>query len=402
MIILRLNGEAFDNFISISVSNSLQALSGKFTFTASDDNTGTFPFAAGDKVQVLISEILFAGQSETLVGVANGFIDRISINYTKNSHIVSISGRDRTEDIIDSQIQNIELKGAALQLTQVVQAVLDFLGIKDIKILNNAGTIEPFKVGEVVVAAQGETGFSFINRYAEKRQVLVSNDGDGNIVLTRVQNPLRNGLILNLANRDPSNNVKSAEVVYDHSQRFHEYEVVSQANPSAECIDLSGNDTGKCGVAATKGMMDARGKADIDPGIRTTRKFLMTPSASFSPDIAAKRARWERALRIARSRKYHVTVQGFLSNDGLIWQAGQLVKVRDQFASINADLIVSEIRYNFTLNQGSTTTLTLVDQDVYKALLEKNALKSKVNVMGTADSKVDLSGNPINGNTNDT
>ena len=365
MISLRLNGEAFDNFISISVSNSLQSLSGKFSFTATEDNTATFPFAAGDRVQVLLQELDF------LVGIANGFIDSISINYSKNSHTLRITGRDKTEDIIDSQIKDIELK-VPFELTDVIKAVFNFLGITDIKIIDLTGKIDPFKIdpfklGEAGSVKQGESGFAFINKYAELRQVLVSNVGDGNIILTRVDNPLRNGEILNLKGNDIANNVKSAHVVYDHSQRFNEYVVISQFNPSTEAVDFSGNPTGTIPASEVPKAVNHLGKAQIDPDIRTTRKLVLVPPKGMSVDIATKRAKWENALRIARTKKYHVTVQGFVSNDGLIWQTGQLVRVRDQFASIDGELIVSEIKYNFSLHQGSTTTLTLVKQDVYQA-----------------------------------
>jgi len=390
MILLRRNGQDFTNFTSIHVSNSLQALTGKFVFTATTDNMADFPFAAGDKIQVLIAELDF------LVGVANGFIDKIGINYTKASHQLHISGRDKTEDIVDSQVKNIELAKSGFSLTDVIKAVLKFLGIKetDIKILNLVDKIDKF-TSQIAAAKQGETGFAFINKYAEQRQVLVSNDGDGNIVLTRVENPLRNGEILNLVQTPLTNNVKSAHVVYDHSQRFHDYSVISQGNVAAECVDGLGNPTNTCGVREVQKIVGRFGNSDIDEDIRPTRKFVLVPSETLSVDIATKRAKWERALRIARTRKYHVTLQGFLSNDGLIWQAGQLVKVRDEFASINADLIISEIQYNFTLTGGSTTTLTLVDQGVYQALLPLNALKNKVNKMGTADSQVDGLGNPL-------
>lgn len=391
MILLRVNGEDFNNFIDMSVSNSLQALSGKFEFTATSDDQGNFPFTVGDKVQVLIKELDF------LVGIANGFIDTISINYSKNTHTLRVSGRDKTEDIIDSHIKDIELgSGTGFTLTQVIQSVLKFLEIseKDIKVIDQVGKLDPFFKGEIGSAGQGETGFSFINKYAEKRQVLLSNDGDGNIVLTRVENPLRNGEILNIKNAPLTNNVKSAKVVYDHSQRFHDYSVISAANIGTECVGFAGEPTTKCGADQVNDLVNRQGKSDIDDDIRITRKFVLIPSATMTIDTATKRAEWERSLRIARSKKYHVTVQGFLSNDNLIWQAGQLVKVRDEFASINADLIVSEISYNFSVDGGSTTTLTLLPQDVYKPLLELDALKIKVNKMGDADSDIDLTGLP--------
>ena len=384
MILLRVNGQDFNNFIEMSISNSLQSLSGKFEFTATSDNTASFPFTIGDKVEVLIAELDF------LVPIANGFIDRIAINYSKSTHELRVTGRDKTSDIIDSHIKDLELSGT-FTLKRIIQKTLDFLGIKDIKIINNVSKIDEFK-GELSAAEQGESAFAFINKYAEARQVLLSNDGDGNIVITRLENPLRNGEILNIINNPVTNNVKSAKVVYDMSQRFHEYSVISATNFAAACANLLGGTDDSCAVSEVPKLVNQQGTPDIDNTIRPSRKYILVPSKAMDVDIATKRAKWERALRIARTRKYHVTVQGFLSNSGLIWQTGQLVKVRDQFASINADLIISEISYNFSVNDGSTTTLTLVQQDVYTPLLAIDALKNKVNQMGTADSKVDLAG----------
>ena len=386
MILLRLNGEDFNNFLNVSVSNSLQALSGKFSFSATNDNTGKFPFTAGDKVQILIKELDF------LVGISNGFIDSIKISYSKDSHSLLVSGRDKTEDILDSQIKDIEMTGT-FDLTDVIKKVLDFLGIseKDIKIINLAGKLDEF-TSDIVASEQAETGFSFINKYAEKTQVLLSNDGDGNIIITRVLNPLRNGEILNIRNNPELNNVKSAHVVFDHSQRFNEYSVISQTNIAAECGPDVFGVTKPCKKEDVKTAVNKQGLATVDGAIRTTRRYVLVPSTTMDVATCTNRAKWEAALRIARTQKYHVTVQGFLSNDGLIWQTGQLVKVRDEFASINGDLIVSEIAYNFSVTDGSTTTLTLVKQDVYKPLLELDAEKVKVNQMGTADSPYDVFG----------
>ncbi len=382
MILLQLNGQNFENFVTMRVSNSLEALSGKFEFEATSNNKSDFPFAAGDKVEIIIQN------GNTSTTVSNGFVDSIRVDYSSKSHTLRIAGRDKTEDIIDSHIKDIELVGP-FGLIDVILKVLSTLGITDIKVISDVTDLEDFKVNEVAALQQAESAFAFINKYAEERQVLLSNDGKGNIFLTRVENPSKNGEILNLITLPENNNLKSGSVTYDNTHRFNRYQVVSQGNISDLCVDNIGDPTlDKCPVDAVDGLVNQAGKEFVDDEIRKTREFAFIPSNSMTIDIATKMAKWERALRIARTRKYTAVLQGFVSSDNVLWERGQLVKVRDEFASINANLIVSEIVYNFTGGAGSTTTLTLVPQDVYIALREVNKLKEQVNEMGKADSNL--------------
>jgi len=387
MLLLRLNGQNFENFTTIRVSNSLQAISGKFEFEATSSNNNDFPFSAGDKVEVLIRN------GTITLPVANGFVDSIRVNYSSKSHTIRIAGRDKTEDILDSHLKDIELVGP-FELKEVIQKVLDFLGITDIKIIDATSGIEGFKSNDIAALKHAESGFAFINKYAEERQVLISNDGNGNILLTRVENPSRNGEILNLRALPESNNVISGSVTYDNSHRFNLYDVTSQSNLSQSCAELNIGEPSLdvCGKDEVGALFNQAGQGLVDDKIRKTRKFSIVPGNSLTVDIATKMAKWENALRIARTTKYSPVVQGFVSSSGVIWERGQLVKVRDEFAAINADLIVSEIVYNFTLGAGSTTTLTLVPQDVYTALLEVNKLKQQANNMGTANSNLSGSG----------
>ena len=387
MIILRLNGQNFENFTSMKVSNSLQALSGKFEFEATSNNKSDFPFSAGDKVEVLI-------QNRKLeIPISNGFIDSIRVNYSSKSHIIMISGRDKTEDILDSHIKDIEITGP-FKLQDVIQRVLNVLGIKDIEIIDATSGIEEFKVNDVAALMHAESAFAFMNKYAEERQVLLSNDGNGNILLTRVEFPLRNGEILNLRSLSDSNNVISGSTTYDNSHRFNTYDAVSQGNTSQQCSERNIGDPAldKCPKSSNAALANQAGVTFTDDEIRTTRKFSIIATGAVTIDIAGKMAKWENALRIARTKKYTAVIQGFISSDKIVWERGQLVKVRDEFASINAEMIVSEISYSFSLGSGSTTTLTLVPQNVYIALLEVNKLKEEVNNVGKADSQLSGSG----------
>lgn len=171
-VVLEVNGTPYEGFTEINVKNSIEDFSGDFSFKATIEGIKFLPFKGNEPCRVLIDDI----------PLITGYIESVDYSYDTNSHEVEISGRDKTADIIDSSIVgNIELNSPSLET--IVKAVLAGLNL-DIAIINQAGDIEPEK-DELVSAEVGENAFDFIEKYARKRGVLLSTNGDGNIVFTR-------------------------------------------------------------------------------------------------------------------------------------------------------------------------------------------------------------------------
>ena len=77
------------------------------------------------------------------------------------------------------------------------------------------------------------------------------------------------------------------------------------------------------------------------------------------------RAKWEANVRKTRGRQYSVTVVGFRNQTKALWKVNTLVSVVDEFAGINSQMLINSVDFSFSLDSGSTTSMTLVPSNAY-------------------------------------
>lgn len=360
MITLEINGIRYTNFISINVERSIENLTGTFNFIATFTDEIAFPIKRRSACRVLVNEI----------AILKGFIEVIEVEYSSDQHTVSCQGRDDTCDLFDSQVDgNIEFK-PPVSLETVIRETAKRINISSVNIINEAGSIQPFEQGDLVSSRIGQTAFSFIETYARKRQVFITGDGQGNIVLARgsSQQILLGGLYNQLNDPTQRNNIKSSSVKFDDTNRFNLYRCKSQGNPVV--LNFTGETTPETIVD--------RSQVVTDPDIRTTRVLTFNAENSSDGVDVKNRAVWEANIRRVRSLSYRVIVQGD-SYDGINpWRINRLVQVIDDFAGINAVLLIKSISFSLSNSSGTTTSLELVTPDGYtpEATLPKNDAKA--------------------------
>jgi len=346
MITLEVNGNRYTGFTDITVFRSIETISGSFDFSATSSDTLVFPIAAQDACKVYIGNI----------PVINGFVESVSVSYDASSHSISISGRDRTCDVIDSTI--IGAKNFSGQsLVKIIQKVLSDNGLSTISVINNTGSsITAFNDAESSSSPVSQTIFEFIESYARKRQILITTDGEGNIVLARASTIVSSAVLENIIGGQ-FNNIKSATVNYDFTKRFYKYVMQSQQSPSST---LSFGDVALENVAVQTGSY-------IDNTIRNTRITEVISETSDLTTNLSQLASWTANLARTRSTEYKAVVQGYFldSSKAEIWKPNLLVKVTDDFCNINATLLIKSVEYKLSVNDGSTTIITLVDADSY-------------------------------------
>lgn len=370
MNIITLNKEdkTYSNFLSFNISKDLENASGSFKFEASVSDLETFPFKVGDAIQVAID-------GENFI---TGFIDIMSPEGSRGNHIINIEGRDKISDLIDSQIQAIAIKAPITMVDliskvcklvgyQVVSSKKPYLGKNndnEISIINNYGDIEIFK--ERIDLRNGESGWNLIQKYAEKRQLVITCNGDGNIVINKIGSEKAVTILKNIKNEE-NNNIKNTNFSINVTNRFHNYIVKSNNTKSPE----SENDGYQVGFA-------------YDRSIRKTRTLLMIAQVQMTSGDCQKKAEWEANIRKADSIKYCVEIFGFRQNlkdkisENPLWNINQLVYVKDSFAGINDEMLIKSINYSKTKDKGSVTKIELIDKLAYTLTLNEPKLR-KVN-----------------------
>ena len=355
MIELEVNGIRYTRFNEINVNMAIDAIARSFSFEASTSAGIALPFTGGEACRVIVDGIT----------VVTGTIERVRVSSSGESHDIVVSGRSITGDLVDSSLEAIEIN-LPISLTSVIERVLSVLGIS-ILVIDNSGGIDDFNEAEDKIGPKvGENAFSFIERLARKRQVILNCDGESNIVLTRANPELLDVTLQNIINSN-TNNIITSTVVYDRTDRFRSYTVKSQLNTSlfsaqanfGEAVDQGGN--------------------SIDEEVREGRQLVMKAEKSSSNTQSRLRALWEANIRRTRSVTYTAVVRGFQSGAEDIWTLNTLVLVNDVFANIDARMLVNSITFSSSLSgNGSTTTLGLVEKNSYLVEISEPAPADKV------------------------
>lgn len=365
MIQLEVGGALYSNWISVTVERSLETISGAFRFMAIASPEDSFPIPRGQSCRVLINGY----------PVITGYVDRIDINYGPQEHQIAIEGRDKTCDIVDSHIDsNLSFK-APVTLEEVIKRTLVSIKANDVKVINKVKDLAPFRKEELVAGKIGEKAFEFMDKYARKRQVVLTTDGLGNVVITRASQEL-SPIVLRNKFDDNFNTIKTAYISYDDTERYNSYVFVTQANHSAE-PDMT--DTPKKSTN--------RRYEYLDKKVRPSRRYVAIAEGNSKERPLEDRAKWEANIREARSFLYRCTHVGHSpwSETGEPYLPNTLVTVKDDFADIDTQLLLVKVVYSLDLLDGSTTQLELMSREAFLVILsEKNNGKDKKRGTDTA------------------
>ncbi len=344
-------GVSYLNFLNASVEFSLIHFARFFDFTAVSTNGTSLPFQVGDSCKITIDQEL----------VLTGFIERIDISYSSGDHTISVSGRDKVGDLVDSSLEKLDIQGD-ISLEDVIRRVLEELTFTDILVINVVEGLVNFAANtDILSPSTGQNAWDFIETLARKKNVLLRTNNDGDIFIERSPQGNTGGASGGfnptvLANRlnNSTNNILSSSTSFDDTQVFNKYTVRSQSNVS----------TLQSIIEDATATVDKSGEA-IQEDIRTTRQLVLQAENASVNDESISRAEWEANFRQARQRVYSCTISGFRDSQDVIWDVNQLIRVDDDFAGINGNMLIDSVTFIFDLTGGEETTLSLVQQGSY-------------------------------------
>lgn len=365
---LEINNEEYPDLIDLSATEALDQFVRTFSFTMAADifYDSANRFGLGSKVIVKADG----------TPVVTGFIDSSKQSYTSNSDTVTIKGRSKTQDLVDSTIGNDIQFSGEVNLRTVAEKLVSSLTQISLPLVPGEqplsieivieDSVTDFLANEELNEEIGQTYFQILEKFARKRQVLLTDNGSGDIVFTKGHGQRRGTAKFGLQNvaGGLNNNIKSAIRFDDDSARFNLYDANSQ--PIAGIIK-------RIETITPNGLVAGEGKV-IDSGIRSSRKFIFVtenPSDSFE---SQSRAFWEANVRRARSFAYTATVSGHsLTKGGVtsVWASNNSVTVRDEKARIpgeitgTSNLLINMVTYSQNNTTGSQSVITCVPDFAY-------------------------------------
>lgn len=345
-MILNVGGYSFKEFTELHIQRALDQIAGTFNFTASVHAADPFPIPRQSPCTVEINGTT----------ILTGYVDVITVEYGATTHTVRIAGRDKTADIVDSKIsEKLEFK-APITLDTVIKRTLEDIGATDVKVINKVEGLAPYTKKELVSGKIGMGAFEFIDKYAAKRQVVLTTDGLGNIVVTRASSENSGITLRNSLQPGAQNNIKLATATFDDSERYNTYKLYAQQNHAA---DPKSTEHPKVGTYYSAEVTDDK--------VRPSRKYRAIGEGSQPSDKLLERAKWEANIREAKSFNYTATMVelGPYSMEGAPYQPNTLVTVIDDFADVEVELLIVRVSQSVTNTEGSITELVMMSREAF-------------------------------------
>lgn len=364
---LKVNNNLFYNhWESVSITSEMNTLARSFTLqvTALLPNSISVlnKLETGDLVQVYIGNDL----------VLTGYIDKTPISYDATSVTATISGRSRTEDLIDCCPAPAGLKIESLvsatsnKWSSAYKDEDNVVEVNEKEVTARSWNKVPLKkiiaklIAPYSIQLIDESGDSTLNR--ETTHTVKPTEtilkALSNLVLSDdiwfIDNEKGNLVIVKKGSNEAvdtlqlTKNVLSASADFDSTQRFSNYEMIGTASGNNQSFGA------KCNING----------CEVDTEILRYRYLCTENKNQANTSVNKKGISGEALYRSSQYQKVTYTVQGWRQSNGELWKVNTIVSVIDNilFDTREAKMLIQKVTYNLN-DHGMTTVLEVVPKD---------------------------------------
>jgi len=322
------DGMVFDGWTESEVVFGLNRAARSFTLKVSEEGPPPdklWTFRPGTLVEIYANNDL----------LATGHVDDYAPSYDAEHHEVTVTGRSKAADYIDS---SAEVPGGLFEnkTPEEIARELDRYGV-------GIGAKVPGDEIPYYQIFQGETAFRAAERACRQQGICLMGKADGSIELTNAEKAGRQPGSLVLGR-----NILAANGHVSHEKRFSDYKVKGQAR------------TGH-GAGALRIEEEAQ-----DPAVRRYRKRIIIAETGTDESRAGERAKIEAQRLAGLSTRATVTAQSFRDDTGALWEPNSLVFVDCPWLRIHGDMLIETVRLRQSSDEGSVSLLALVDPRAYR------------------------------------
>jgi prophage tail gpP-like protein len=346
-ITLTVNGTDYTDWTSATITRSLKECTSSIEFEVSEAWALNPPLPW--QVKPFDSATVKIGNDLAWTG----YIENYSPGYSASGHTVKISGRSKTCDIVDCvpDVHAGEFNG--YDIDAVARALCKPFGIA---VVVESDTGESFPK---ITIEKTKKAFEILEELTRLRAVLITDDANGNLVLTTAgQKGVSSGALIEASfGGDPDGNILAASAELSCAERYKDYYVMSQAPQSYDKTDAQ---------------LAIVGHA-TDLGCPRYRRFAEMAEHPADTSIAQQRAVWRAKHNYAIGTKADITVVGFRQPNGKLWDTNYYIPVKSPRLELDMQLLIGKVTFSLSSDQGSTTKLSVAPAEAYT--LEPKAMK---------------------------
>ncbi len=350
-VVVMLAGRPFAGWLRVEITQTFDKASGEGTLEISEQPGNPMPADVGDTVVIIL-----AGRP-----VLTGHVHAVDATHDFKTHTIRMTLRDKTQDLVDSTIgPKVEFRPETT-LKKVAEGTLKKMGLSSIKVIDKANPDPYRKGGEMPVGAIDMLGHDWLDAWAKRRQVVLTTDGKGNLVIDRNTKRRLGGFLMKTFEDSPNNNIKKAAYQNSDFGRHNEHNCAGQKSTTDP--DWENHDKGYAPARAEPISNNVR-KA-LDSSVRKERKLHFRGVAGIEGKTPEDAAKWRANLARARKYTFNATVAGFTCQSGELWWPGYVIPVRDDHFQISDELFIKEVKFTKDWDGGAETEIHCTFGDAY-------------------------------------
>ena len=332
-VVFEVNGVEYGGLKSVTINKSVAMVAGQFSVQYTELWPGRedpWPILPHSPCRILLG-------SNVLI---NGYVDKLPIEFSTQSHALCAAGRDRTGQLVDCDPQPTPGEFRNTNLEKLARTFANPLGLS----VDMAPGLHRLQTIDAVRLSAGQSSYRALEEQARKDNVLLGSTSSGGLRLfcpgyERATVPLIFG-----------QNIESGILENDWSNRYSHYMV-------------DGQDQGFDSLPGTAAQV--RGEA-FDKSVSLPRLKRFRADSGMDNVAAGKRADWEATTRAARSVSLVIPMRGWRQNpddtNSELWREGLLVDVDIPKVKISEELLIESVDYTFRGNKfGCVLHLTRPD-----------------------------------------
>ena len=277
------------------------------------------------------------------VKVLTGWVTDIDAGYESKSHDITISVASKTCDIVDCSCVLGKAQLDGMSAKEIIERICAPFKIK---VIWNA---PDFPAPDFNLTMGDKCG-EIIERICKKRHLTYTDDADGNLIITDLTQTTPAATLYNPpSSKDGAVNILSGKAHYGSRDRYSEYIVVSQVEPSDKDED-------------GKVAFEQQGSA-IDEAVTRYRPLIIVSGDEQDSEADQASAAAIMMQRLGASNDFEYEVNGWKAATGkyrgLVWMPGSFVNVEDEFGGVESNLVIKAANLSISHESGRKSKLTL-------------------------------------------
>lgn len=320
------DGIVYSGFEKVEVKASIKEACRTFTIETTE-RPGQFSFPPGTAIQILSNGNL----------LVDGFVNQYRPSGDAETHRISISGRSKGQDFVDSSADHPTGEWDDADPATVAKDLAKPYGV-DIRPMVQVEKVPRWAI------AQGETAFQSLERMLRPQGVTLMGAADGAIEMTNATAAkVHFGILME------GSNIKEYSGTLSDQGRHKNYKVRGQRRLGAADTDLEIEETA------------------TDSGGKRNRTKILVNETDTDPNRARNRAMHEKERCAGRSISCEITTQGFRDFAGQVFEPNHLIYVHSPILlHISQTMLIESVTLSQHFRQGSLAHLNLVDPRTYK------------------------------------